>query len=930
MNLVERESHAELLVGMLADGLAGRGRVALVSGGIATGKTELIYGFTESVRDALVLRATGSRGEQQFELGVVEQLFYSAAMPADVATHARALLASAMAAVPEDSTGGEGDARSVHDLCALLLELSRERPLVIAVDDVQFADRTSLRVLLHLQRRIRSAAVLLVLGEAAGTSTRPAHTALRDEIVRQPQARHLRLRPLSPAGVRDLLAHQLGPQAAADLEEPCHVLSGGNPLLVHALIEDFVAAGRPATEQGVSEPVTGDAFAQAVYTCLRRGEELLLRVAQGVAVLGELAKTELLARLLALDSRTVRDVFKTMNEAGLMDADRFRHPVARTAVLRELDPDELSALRLKAARLLHDDGVPAVTVAEYITAAECEPGAWAVPVLRDAAAEALARNDIHRAVECLDLARTACRDEPETIAVTAALAAAQWLVDPAAAAPHLPRLGAAFHRGLLPEREAWGLVRALVWFGRSTEAAAVLAELDEGDQDKAEQDKAGRHVTRHWLVTVQPQLLGDLAADLDGRQLGTLASVAAFGATPAAVESAERVLQSARIGETPLEELICALQTLNHGDRGDRAGYWCDEFLEEARTHRAVTWRAALSDVAAGVALRRGDLVSAERLARAALGALPAPSWGVGIGSPLATLVQAATRLGKYPEADAQLRQGVPQAVQQTLHWPQYLLARGQHYLATDRLRAALADFLAVGELAAEWRLDLPVLLPWRHEAAQVYVRMGEPERARELVDEQLAMPGADGARVRGVSLRILASASAPGRRLPLLRESVDLLGGLGDWYELALAFADLSAAHQASVEFDQARIAARRALRLAKSCKAKLLHEHLQHHRTATGGLDFGDSTENGVSVTPLSAAERRVAGLAALGYTNREISRRLYITVSTVEQHLTRTYRKLKINRRADLPILANPVPGGLPVEARPGVALPGDRLR
>ncbi|WP_063747211.1 helix-turn-helix transcriptional regulator [Saccharothrix sp. NRRL B-16314] len=926
MNLVERESHAKLLVGMLADGLAGRGRVALVSGGIATGKTELIYGFTESVRDALVLTATGARGEQQFELGVVEQLFYSAAMPADVATHARALLVSAMA---EDSTGGE-DARSIHDICALLLDLSREQPLVIAVDDVQFADRTSLRVLLHLQRKIRSAAVLLVLGEAAGTSTRPAHTALRDEIVRQPQARHLRLRPLSPEGVRDLLAHHLGPQAAADLEEPCHVLSGGNPLLVHALIEDFVAADRPATELGVSEPVTGDAFAQAVYTCLRRGEELLLRVAQGVAVLGELAKTELLARLLELDSRTVRDLFKTMNEAGLMDADRFRHPVARTAVLRELDPDELSALRLRAARLLHDDGVPAVTVAEYITAAECEPGAWAVPVLRDAAAEALARNDVHRAVDCLDLARTACGDERETIAVTATLAEAQWLVDPAAAAQHLTRLGAAFHRGLLPEREAWGLVRALVWFGRSAEAAAVLAELDGTAPDSAGPDSAspvegepndcgtGRHVTRHWLATVQPQLLGDLAADLDGRQLDT----------PAAVESAERVLRSARIGETPLEELICALQALNHGDRGDRAGYWCDEFLEEARAHRAVTWRAALSDVAAAVALRRGDLVSAERLARAALGALPAPSWGVGIGSPLATLVQATTRLGKFQEADAQLRQGVPQAVQQTRHWAQYLLARGQHHLATDRLRAALADFLAVGELAAEWRLDLPVLLPWRQEAAQVHVRMGEPERARELVDQQLTLPGADGARVRGVSLRILASASAPGRRLPLLRESVDLLGGLGDWYELALAFADLSAAHQASAEFDQARIAARRALRLAKSCKAKPLHEHLQHHRTATGGLDFNDSAEYSASATPLSAAERRVAGLAALGYTNREISRRLYITVSTVEQHLTRTYRKLKINRRTDLPILANPVPGGSPVEAGPRAALPGNR--
>jgi DNA-binding CsgD family transcriptional regulator len=52
------------------------------------------------------------------------------------------------------------------------------------------------------------------------------------------------------------------------------------------------------------------------------------------------------------------------------------------------------------------------------------------------------------------------------------------------------------------------------------------------------------------------------------------------------------------------------------------------------------------------------------------------------------------------------------------------------------------------------------------------------------------------------------------------------------------------------------------------------------------------------------LSDAERRVAALAAVGYTNREISDKLFVTMSTVEQHLTRTYRKLNVTSRADLP--------------------------
>ncbi|WBB78706.1 LuxR family transcriptional regulator [Micromonospora sp. WMMD882] len=66
--------------------------------------------------------------------------------------------------------------------------------------------------------------------------------------------------------------------------------------------------------------------------------------------------------------------------------------------------------------------------------------------------------------------------------------------------------------------------------------------------------------------------------------------------------------------------------------------------------------------------------------------------------------------------------------------------------------------------------------------------------------------------------------------------------------------------------------------------------------------GAGPGDAP--GVRAAALSAAERRVGALAAGGLSNREISRRLHVTVSTVEQHLTRVYRKLGVRRRGDLP--------------------------
>ncbi len=44
-------------------------------------------------------------------------------------------------------------------------------------------------------------------------------------------------------------------------------------------------------------------------------------------------------------------------------------------------------------------------------------------------------------------------------------------------------------------------------------------------------------------------------------------------------------------------------------------------------------------------------------------------------------------------------------------------------------------------------------------------------------------------------------------------------------------------------------------------------------------------------------------MAVLAAQGYTNREVGQKLFVSVSTVEQHLSRVYRKLKVKRRAEM---------------------------
>ncbi len=850
MEPVERDGQLRVFRELLADAVAGRGRILLVSGGVGSGRTELLTRFTELAyaAGARALTAAGSWAEKDLDLALVEQLFHSTELPPALAGRARSLV------LPAEPTIQQADARLIQETCAVLLAMAREDPLVIVIDDLQFADPASLQTLLYLQRRVRSVRVLLVFAEVA--QSRPAHAVLHDELNRQPGFRHVRLEPLTRAGVGELLARRLGAMTGARLAESCHPLSGGSPLLVHALADDQLAA-RTAPDADLE---VGTAYGLAVLRCLRRGDGRSLRLAQGLAVLDEFATPARLSRLLDLDLDQVSGLLWAMTDAGLLADSRFRHPVASAAVLRDLQPEELSALRARAGWLLHEDGVGVAAVARYLTGAVRVPEPWAFPVLRAAAAEALSRNDVRHAVECLELAGAGRADDRDSAAITAQLVTVQRHVDPAAAARHLTMLLDAFEAGLLTDAEADVLVRSLVWQGRTDDAAAVLASLG-GDACA-------------WLYYAAPHLL----------DTGVPPSVVA---DEPAIDDAERLLQSCRIGETPLEDVLSAVQALTHADRGDRAAYWCDELLAEAAAGGTTVWQAVLSDAAASVSLRRGDLVSARRLARAALDLMPAASWGVVVGSPLAHLLTALTRLGRFDEAEDVVRSGLSPAALRTTFGLRFLQARGELHLVTGRLRAALGDFLAVGELAVKWDIDLPVLLPWRAFAAQVYARLDRRQQAGELVSEQLRLPG--GSRTRGLPLRVLASVRTPSARLPLLLEAVDVLRERGDFYELALAFNDLSRTYQELGRDDQAKLATRRARQLSDACE---MPEPV---------------AESPAAASVLSAAERRVANLAALGHTNREISRMLHVTISTVEQHLTRTYRKLNIHRRTDLPIMS-----------------------
>ncbi|MFE1350332.1 LuxR C-terminal-related transcriptional regulator, partial [Streptomyces sp. NPDC058757] len=250
-----------------------------------------------------------------------------------------------------------------------------------------------------------------------------------------------------------------------------------------------------------------------------------------------------------------------------------------------------------------------------------------------------------------------------------------------------------------------------------------------------------------------------------------------------------------------------------------------------------------------------------------------------------------------------------PEAMADTRYGMHYLHARARFGLATGHLEMALEDLRRCGATLRRWGMDTPGLIPWRTDVAEVYLGLGRPDDARRVLEEQAALFPVMPNRVRGAATRVLAGTGAPAHRPALLRRAAELLqSDDGDRYELALAFADLARAYRTLGEFRRAAAAERRAVIVAADCHAEALVRGLalESPTAAPARPDGGDG---------LTEAERRVAAMAAVGCSNREIAEGLHVTVSTVEQHLTRTYRKLRISRRADLPpLLGGPAKGDL----------------
>jgi ATP/maltotriose-dependent transcriptional regulator MalT len=239
------------------------------------------------------------------------------------------------------------------------------------------------------------------------------------------------------------------------------------------------------------------------------------------------------------------------------------------------------------------------------------------------------------------------------------------------------------------------------------------------------------------------------------------------------------------------------------------------------------------------------------------------------------------------------------------------LLARGRLHAAAGDHAAAVEDLLATGERCASWNVVNPAMVPWRSSAAMSMARMGQTDHALDLADEELELARRWGApRAIGVALRAAGIAHGDTDGLSLLREAVAVLESSSAPLEHAHARTELGAALRRAGHRTEAREQLRHGLDLAHRLGGLRVADRARQELAIVGARPRRDALRGRDALTP---SELRVAESAAAGRTNRQIAEDLFLTLRTIETHLTNSYMKLEITSRRQLAAALEGTAGG-----------------
>ena len=904
-----------------------KGAVLVVEGGTGVGKTSLVEAACRlaSGLGHEVVSARASELEAEFAFGVVRQLFerrLAAAEPAE----ADALLAGAAAAV-RALLLGEGPHASasdtsfavLHGLYWLAANLADRAPLLIAVDDAHWADEPSVRWLAHLAPRLDGLPLTLIvaLRPLEPRSMTPSVMALRgagSEVVRPA--------PLSGAAVAALVHGAGGAEASDELCDAAWSATGGNPFYVTELLRASRHADRPELEP--ANLLTGgrDAIGRRVLARVRSVDPCALGLAQALATLGDGCELQHAAQIAGVEIREAIRLTVRLVEVEVLGSDdppRFTHPVVRDAIDASLRTDERDAAHRAAARVLHDERSPAGQVAAHLLRVRSAGDRWVLDRLREAAREAMGEGAPAAAAGLLERAlaepppraqRTEVLREAARAGASAGRTSAGDMLERALALAGDPR-----ERAEIALELAETYAALFRWVEAVDVVEHALAELGDADDRLAarlegELVVCGLHDARS-APRVQEVLARLVARDLSGSaaEAGAvargMAMVLAGRPADEAARPPEQALARAEVDVENWDTRAALLWTLVTAERYDAVATALRPMVAEVDRSGSARGFIATYSTLGLLELRLGALPEADAAARVALRVLREGDFTPGLAFAATVLADVAVEAGELEEAQALLdllpRDGWPPGVGTVL----IPAARGRLRLAQGHAAEALDDFRTCAAMFSPdvWGTEMRDVgyVHARSGAALALLRVGDRRRARDLAGAELADVVAFGApRALGVALRAAGLAEGGDRGLGLLEDSVAALRRSPALLERAHSLAELGAALRRAGRRAAAREPLIEALDLAARCGARPLAARAREELTATGARPRREWRTGAEALTP---SELRVVRLAVEGRTNREIAHELYVTLKTVEGHLSRAYVKLAIAGRGQL---------------------------
>ena len=926
--LLERERELDAIAELLAYARAGDARPLLFDGPPGIGKTALL---TEACARAdaermLTLTARGADLERLFPFGCVRQLFERVVLrgPAESLLDGAAGLAAPVFGLARPARllpPADDREAALIGLYWLLVALAESGPLVITVDDLQWADRASLEWLLYALPRIGGVRAGVVMASRPGDEAGGAEGRLLAAIA--DNADVVTPTPLGSDAAGTLLAEAAGTEMPPPVRDACVRATAGNPLLLHEVGRALAESGQPASALSVVdvERASSPRISRLVRSRLREVSEPAAELARAIATLGldaELAHAAAITGMPVAEAALAADELRARGVLARVEGLAFAHPLVERTVYEDLPPGRRALWHARAAQLLAAASGTPERIAAHLLRSEPSGDANTVELLLAAGRDAMARGAPESAIAVLERAlreRADHRDD-EVLAELGRAEAALLLPD---ALTHLRRAYELAEPGDRRSAIALTLGRTMV-AARLEDPSTVLKSIEElgaDDPDLALRLEAtlttGLRMDPAWAATMSERtrrwadavpgpttdgarailscLAGEatlLGEDVD-RAVGHAVAALADGRLLAAETSESAVFVFSCMALTSAGRFTLARAHLDaaHADaraRGSQLGF-----------AHAMTFRAE-------AALRAGDLRDAEADARAALDAMQG-SRALVVG-PLATawLALALLEQGRADAAraavaaragDAAARSQAPFALVRYV--------RGLCALGERRPQRAVEDLAAAGRDLLAARCLTPTLLPWRSAAARAYAMLGDGDAARSRADEELELASATRSpEAIGIAVQALAAVGEPELRVERLRAAVEALERSEARLRHGRALCDLGTALRHAGAPRDAREPLRLALDAAERCGAAPLADRARSELLASGARPRRARVFGRDALTP---AELRVAELAADGASNREIAQALFVTVKTVETQLGSGYRKLGVRSRREL---------------------------